>query len=82
MSQDEREQFFAWIFQSLGHIVHLIQDASVPAHTRNDLHMDKWLERLKYFPGFLWLQLFLRANREPFEDWTAENLDSSKLILN
>jgi hypothetical protein len=38
MHHAEREKFFAWTFQALGHIVHLIQDASVPAHTRNDLH--------------------------------------------
>lgn len=46
MNHEEREQFFAWTFQALGHTLHLIQDASVPAHTRNDLHaaepFEKW----------------------------------------
>ncbi|RJX35844.1 MAG: hypothetical protein C4531_01550 [Desulfurivibrio sp.] len=42
MNLEEKEQFFAWMFQALGHTMHLIQDASVPAHTRNDLH--NWSE--------------------------------------
>ncbi len=28
--------------QTLGHILHLVQDASVPAHVRNDDHLSKW----------------------------------------
>ena len=39
MNQEKRERFFAWTFQALGHSLHLIQDASVPAHTRNDSHI-------------------------------------------
>ena len=38
INHEGREQFFAWTLQALGHTLHLIQDASVPAHTRNDLH--------------------------------------------
>lgn len=38
MSKEDRDQYFAWTLQALGHTLHLIQDASVPAHTRNDLH--------------------------------------------
>jgi hypothetical protein len=38
MTEDERDQYFAWTLQALGHTLHLIQDASVPAHTRNDFH--------------------------------------------
>lgn len=28
--------------EGLGHILHLLQDASVPAHVRNDQHLNKW----------------------------------------
>jgi hypothetical protein len=38
MNKEEREQFFAWTFQALGHTLHLLADATVPAHTRNDSH--------------------------------------------
>lgn len=28
--------------EGLGHILHLLQDSSVPAHVRNDQHLNKW----------------------------------------
>ncbi|MBI4824430.1 MAG: hypothetical protein HY805_09435 [Nitrospirae bacterium] len=34
-----REQNFANTFRALGQIMHLIADSSVPAHTRNDIHV-------------------------------------------
>lgn len=34
----QRERALALTFRSLGHLIHLIQDAAVPAHTRNDPH--------------------------------------------
>lgn len=33
-----REQTFAELFQNLGQLTHLVQDAAVPAHVRNDAH--------------------------------------------
>ncbi|MBW2065746.1 MAG: hypothetical protein JRJ03_12570 [Deltaproteobacteria bacterium] len=38
-TQDERDQNFADCFRSLGQVMHLIQDMSVPLHTRNDVHV-------------------------------------------
>jgi len=38
-SDEERNQNFADCFRSLGQVLHLLQDASVPLHTRNDLHI-------------------------------------------
>jgi len=35
----ERERQFAETFQTVGHLIHLIQDAASPAHTRNDAHL-------------------------------------------
>jgi hypothetical protein len=35
-TQSEREFYFAQSLQSLGQVLHLIQDMAVPAHVRND----------------------------------------------
>src|SRR5215813_8985679 len=37
-SQQARDQRFANTFRALGQLVHLVQDAGQPAHTRNDPH--------------------------------------------
>jgi hypothetical protein len=37
-NKDNREQWMARTFYTLGHIIHLIQDAAQPQHTRNDSH--------------------------------------------
>lgn len=63
MNHDERNQFLAWTFQAVGHMVHLIQDASVPAHTRNDVHADRWVA---------WA--IKGVNTEPYEDWATNNV--------
>src|SRR5262245_10763303 len=34
-----RKSWYAEMFQTLGHLIHLVQDAAVPAHTRNDSHL-------------------------------------------
>ncbi len=68
MNHEEREQLFAWTFQALGHSLHLIQDASVPAHTRNDLHAAKYLSWI--VPG----------DPEPFEEWTGDNYENDQLM--
>jgi hypothetical protein len=38
-SAEARESRLADTFLTLGHLTHLVQDASVPAHTRNDPHL-------------------------------------------
>ncbi len=40
-SQDEaeRQRAYTEVFQSLGQLIHLIQDSASPAHTRNDAHL-------------------------------------------
>jgi len=44
MSGDKtvREQNFADTFRALGQVMHLLADASVPEHTRNDIHVFPW----------------------------------------
>jgi hypothetical protein len=39
MSDVERKQFLAWAFRAVGQTMHLVEDASVPEHTRNDVHI-------------------------------------------
>ena len=50
-SKTEREENFAEMFQALGQVMHLIADAAVPAHVRNDQHAippiepyEEWVE--------------------------------------
>jgi hypothetical protein len=40
MIEAERKRFFAWAFRAVGQTMHLVEDASVPSHTRNDVHVD------------------------------------------
>jgi hypothetical protein len=35
----DRDQAFADTFRAVGQVMHLVEDASVPAHTRNDAHL-------------------------------------------
>ncbi|PIQ91567.1 MAG: hypothetical protein COV70_03005 [Parcubacteria group bacterium CG11_big_fil_rev_8_21_14_0_20_39_22] len=53
-------------FEALGHILHLVQDVSVPDHTRNDPHKGQGVEGLG-------------TGESPYEDWTGENKDRSTL---
>ncbi len=67
MSEEQRDQFFTWAFQALGHTLHLVQDASVPAHTRNDAHGYKGLEAI-----WSWE---LPGETDPYETWTNSHKD-------
>lgn len=35
----ERDAYFAYTFRAVGQLMHLVHDASVPEHTRNDAHV-------------------------------------------
>ncbi|MFO7558395.1 MAG: hypothetical protein R6X10_06160, partial [Desulfobacterales bacterium] len=35
---DDQEEYFAHMFRGLGQLMHLVEDASVPEHTRDDFH--------------------------------------------
>jgi hypothetical protein len=59
----QREEALGKAFRALGQLMHLVQDLSVPAHTRNEVHglifhYEAWLEKVrlldfKTFQGFL-----------------------------
>jgi hypothetical protein len=43
-----RERYFAETFRALGQLMHLVQDASVPEHVRDDFHVtgyEKWVQK-------------------------------------
>jgi len=50
-----RDRAFGELFENLGHLAHLVQDAFVPAHARNDAHpppvrhdwYEKWVEEAR-----------------------------------
>lgn len=54
-TKEQRDQAFADTFLGLGHLIHLVQDASVPAHVRNDAHLpilnpdwyEDWVEQMR-----------------------------------
>lgn len=54
-TKERRDQAFADTFLGLGHLIHLVQDASVPAHVRNDAHLpilnpdwyEDWVEQTR-----------------------------------
>lgn len=78
-TQAERGKHFAETFRILGHLVHLVQDAAVPAHTRNDPH-PPWNK-----DGFEYFVENLRISEEDAFDWMSKNpvgFESSILTLN
>jgi len=71
-------------YESLGHIMHLIEDATVPAHVRSDLHISP-KEAAAYKDSAI-TQIFF--DFEPYEGWTGStaywkdlNLDFSKQLF-
>jgi hypothetical protein len=46
-----RENYFAETFRGVGQLMHLVEDASVPLHTRNDAHLlfnyETWVEAFR-----------------------------------
>lgn len=50
-SADSQANYYSLCFRGLGQLMHLVQDASVPAHTRNDFHniymYEDWLESIR-----------------------------------
>jgi hypothetical protein len=60
---DSRERRLAETFDTLGHLTHLVQDASVPAHTRNDAHPSIPLP---------FITTFVPLNPDWYEDWVED----------
>ncbi len=61
-SQQDRDAFWGKLFQSIGQVIHHVQDMAQPQHVRNDAHVDKkWL--LPYYNPSLY-ESYTRDNRE------------------
>ncbi|MCY7387276.1 MAG: hypothetical protein LH481_04310, partial [Burkholderiales bacterium] len=56
-------------FQSLGHVIHHIQDMAQPQHTRNDFHCDS---------SFCETTGLLGGEKPSYEKWTLNNPDTSQ----
>jgi len=63
-NKDIREQKMANTFRSLGQVIHLLTDSSVPAHARNDIHIFPFL-----VPG-----IGVEIGDPTFESWTKNNI--------
>ena len=48
----DRDTYFAKTFESLGHVLHLLQDMAVPAHVRNDFASHFFRNSASFLGGF------------------------------
>ncbi len=65
-------------YMALGHILHLIEDSTVPAHIRKDLHISpKEFEAIK--DSIVGQALF---DYEPYESWTGKQAAENKFDFN
>jgi hypothetical protein len=48
LSEVERRKSFGLMFQSIGHVIHHLQDMAQPQHVRNDVHCDKGICKTLY----------------------------------
>jgi hypothetical protein len=66
--KDIREQIFAYAIRTLGQVMHLLADSSVPEHTRNDIHILPLLDNPdKTFP---------QIGRWTYETWCKYNFST------
>ncbi len=62
-------------YESLGHILHLIEDAAVPAHVRNDFHLSP--KELEAYQNTIIIKNFV--DYEPYETWTGQMAKAGQL---
>jgi hypothetical protein len=50
-TKEDKDPYFAKTFRAIGQLMHLVHDASVPAHVRNQVHIlfnyEKWVEKIR-----------------------------------
>jgi len=73
-SQTDREKNFAETFRAVGQLMHLVEDASVSMHTRNDIHI------LYSYEGYV--ENIRNKESNTFNSWTANAIGFDKSILN
>ncbi len=72
-TEEERNKNFAILFESLGKILHLIEDMGVPADTRNDFYRGHW-EYTEIGDGVFLKLILPPIFLEPYEDWFPDIL--------
>ena len=65
----DRKKYYAETFESLGHLIHLVQDAATPAHTRNDWHIGLTTGR-SAFPAL---------NVDRFHQWARKDVGEAAI---
>lgn len=58
---EERSNYYAKMFRALGQVMHLIEDASVPHHVRNDQHLESTLPWVDHY------EEWVRDNIDPMQ---------------
>ena len=66
----QRERTLVETFEALGHLTHLIQDAAVPAHVRDDPH-----------PSFIIFGRRIPINPDWYEDWVDDIRESDPVLF-
>lgn len=69
--KDLKDKRFADTFRSLGQVMHLIADSSVPEHTRNDIHIFPLLDNTS-----------LQLGRWTYETWCKYNIQNLNIAVN
>jgi hypothetical protein len=73
----DRENYFANAFKTVGHVLHLLQDMAVPAHTRNDFqsHLIKnnnsFFDRIQPFENYVRVNSGLAASANPSNNFPS-----------
>jgi hypothetical protein len=62
----DRENYFAKTFEAVGHVLHLLEDMAVPAHTRNDFQSHLFPNSATFLGGFF-------DRYQPFEQYVKNN---------
>ncbi|MBM4440144.1 MAG: hypothetical protein FJ027_06975 [Candidatus Rokubacteria bacterium] len=64
-TEAQRETAFARTLRTIGHLTHLVQDATVPAHVRNDSHISIELSPNPFVN-------IIKLNPDWYEDWVTQ----------
>jgi hypothetical protein len=75
-NKTQREEFFAKTFRAVGQQMHLVQDASVPEHVRNDIHTLFW----QHYEAKV--ENIRNANPNLWNSWLSSPISFDKTILN
>jgi hypothetical protein len=74
-TEAEKSAYLADCFRSLGQVMHLLQDTSVPLHTRNDVHIFP-LGKMKDYKIFWNYETYTLKNKD-YLDYTSQPPDQS-----